>query len=236
MLPVLKRAKRKVTIFSIVVGVVIGMASSVASAATITQTFSYGPAYTDWSNGYVFNQFNTAFGTLNSVTVQPSGVLNTMGATFTDNSIQAETLTSFQETFLAGLTGPSATNLTSSTALPGMGPVILGPLGSGNNSASQSVSNVAFNLGSDTYYTSLNAYEGLGSVTFTGTAQASDSFFGDSNIDWTATTQATETVTLVYDYSPTSAPEPVSAVLSGSGLALLAVWRRKRLARAGNPR
>jgi len=212
------------------------MASSVASAATITQTFSYGPAYTDWSNGYVFNQFNTALGTLNSVTVQSSGVLNTMSATFTDNSIQPETLTSFQETFLAGLTGPSATNLSSSTALPGMGPIILGPLGSGTNSTSQSVSNVAFNLGSDTYYTSLNAYEGLGSVTFTGTAQASDSFSGDSNIDWTATTQATQTVTVVYDYNPTGVPEPVSVVLSGSGLALLAVWRRKRPAHTGNPR
>ena len=214
------------------VGIIVFMAPSATSANTMTQTLAYG-GYTNWSYGFVFNQFNTSLGTLNSVTVESTGVLNTMSATFTDNSTTSETLTYFQEVFQASLTGPNSTNLTASSSLPALGPVTLGPLGSGNNGTSESVSNVPTDLGSSTYTSSLGAFEGNSTVTFTGNALAGENFSGDSNINWSATTQATQTVDLIYNYTP-GVPEPVSLVLSGSGLALLALVRRRRPARTGN--
>ena len=54
-------------------------------------------------------------------------------------------------------------------------------------------------------------------------------FSGDSNIDWGATTTASQDVTLIYNYTP-GVPEPFSMVLSGSGLALVLLGR-KRLVR-----
>ena len=94
------------------------MVSGIAGATTITQTIDYGPGYTDWSNSYVFNQFNPALGALNSVTIESQGFLNIMTATFTNAATTSETLTSFQETFQTSLTGPGGTNQNSTVTLP----------------------------------------------------------------------------------------------------------------------
>jgi len=206
------------------------MVSGIAGATTITQTIDYGPGYTDWSNSYVFNQFNPALGALNSVTIESQGFLNIMTATFANAATTSETLTSFQETFQTSLTGPGGTNQNSTVTLPSIGPILLGPAGSGSDTASQNASNQSGNLAANTYTGSLGAYEGLGTISFTGGAQASQMFSGDSNIDWGATTTASQDVTLIYNYTP-GVPEPFSMVLSGSGLALVLLGR-KRLVRS----
>lgn len=222
---------RAISISLTTVGVLVSMGAGTAGATTITQTIDYGPSYTDWTNSYVFTQFNPSLGTLNFVTVESQGILNIMTATFTDPTKTAETLTSYQETFQATLTGPSGTNQNSTVALPSIGPITLGPAGSGSDTASQNASDQSGNLVTNTYTSSLGVYEGLGTVTFNGAAQALQMFSGDSNIDWGATTTASQDVTLIYNYTPTGIPEPFSMVLSGSGLAVMLLGG-KRLARS----
>ena len=73
-------------------------------------------------------------------------------------------------------------------------------------------------------------------MTFNGAAQALQMFSGDSNIDWGATTTASQDVTLIYNYTP-GVPEPFSMVLSGSGLALVLLGGKRLVrSRGGNSR
>jgi hypothetical protein len=226
---ILNRSTR-VALNSVAIGVIALIAFGTARADTIsTQTESVPATYTNWSNIYSFNQFNPALGTLQSVTVSSQGFLNDLGVTFTNTDGQTETVTSFQETFQVGLTGPGTLSQTSSGSLPAIPSFILNSGATSTYTGSPPTING--NVASNTFTSSLGAYEGSGNVTFTGTGVAYDTFAGGSNIKVDPVAEASQTVTLTYDYIPTPSPEPFSMSLSGIGLVLLSVIGRKRLVR-----
>ena len=216
---------------SVAIGVIALIALGTARADMIsTQTESIPATFTNWTNTYLFNQFNPALGTLESVTVSSQGFLNDLSVAFTNTDGVTENVYSYQETFQIGLAGPGISqNSSVASVILGSFPVLSGQTIT-DNLAPPTVNG---SLVSNTLSSSLGAFEGTGEVTFTGTSAAQQNSSANANLQVSPVAEASQTVTVTYDYKPTSTPEPFTMSLSGIGLVLLSLIGRKRLARHG---
>jgi hypothetical protein len=222
---------------SVAIGVIALIALGTARADVIsTQTLSVPVTDTNWNYTYYFNPFNPALGTLESVTVISQGALDDYVLTVTNTDGTNETISSLSAAFQIDLTGPgslTSVSQVSTATLPPIGSFIL----SSGASATYTLapiggSPVQGNQVTNTFTSSLGAYEGSTQVVFDGSASATYDLNSSSNIKVAAVTDASQTVTLEYDYCPkTPTPEPLSMSLSGIGLVVLSVFGRKRLVR-----
>jgi hypothetical protein len=217
------RSARRAPIFLIAA---ICLAGGAARANSIVQSATHGPASTDWSYVFTFNQFNPAWGTLNDVIVTSQGTVSTQGTV--TNHASAEESFSFQMTFQADLTLANGTTTQISIATPLS---VVYNLASGASGSFGPYSGQAGNAVTTTYTSpaELSLYIGAGAISFPSYTLTGESLTGGGNIGWNLVTTAQDAVTVEYDYTPSSsAPEPFSLALSGTGLLLVTVLARKR--------
>jgi hypothetical protein len=215
----------------------------VASAATIVQTASYS-FVPNGSQTLTFNKFNTALGTLTSVTV--SVVLNKTGGSF---QIDNDSATAGTIDLTHSVTG----SLSSTVSLLNTSLVAIGTSGSLTASSSltgQSIAattgdsvstfnstglgdNVVFNpenssdSDTGTIFSFVQAqYEGTGTYTTTVNALQTVGVTGVSGLQQAFTVSSVSgDVVVTYNYTAV-VPEPASALLGGLGF--LAILRRRR--------
>lgn len=191
-----------------------------ASANTVTQTLTFGPAVTNWAHTFSFAGFNTTLGTLTKVsdmiTENLAGSID-----ITNNGASSATfsahLTNVALKTFTGLTttSTSISGTASGTLAPGASTGVL-PL-TGTSS------------GSGTTMSGLSAFE-VASVLASATDKGSLSLLsstGDASAVFTDTGEVTDK--LVYTYTPTTVttPEPGTIALIGTALAGLG-WARRR--------
>jgi hypothetical protein len=191
-----------------------------ASAATITQTVTFGPAAVSWTHTFGFTPFNTALGTLTSVSDTITETLSGM-VTVTNTGAASGSFSAF----LTNVATKSLPGLTVTTT--DMGSLVTGMLAPGSSSSGTSMGT---NTGMMTTTTGLGAYEGstltavatdAGSITLSGPGAGMASF-----VDSGAVTDK-----LIFTYTPTTTtttPEPATLALIGTGLAGLAIARRRK--------
>lgn len=190
-----------------------------ARADIITQEQSYS-GLTDWSQNLTFNQFNPAWGALNSVTINLDGNV---------------TLTSSIQNNAAGTAYFNITeDFTLQGTVPGSSPLTLSPVlnQSYNIPSGSTVGQTTMGSASQgaTLTSGLSAWEGPGTVVLPGSADASFSYSisgGNNVVNLTSVAGLDATVT--YDY--TAVPDsPVPFWAGGGGLAMvfwMAVRQRK---------
>ncbi|HTV28246.1 MAG TPA: choice-of-anchor E domain-containing protein [Xanthobacteraceae bacterium] len=193
--------------------------ASVASAGTITQTVTFGPAATNWTHTFSFTGFNSALGTLtkvsDTITDVLAGTVNVTNNGASSATFSAHLTNTGSKTF-PGLT-VSALDVSSTAS---------GTLAPGASSGSVPLSGTASSTGTTT--SGLASYE-VATVNAVATDRGSltlGSSTGDASATFTDTGEIIDK--LVYTYSSTPVPEPGALVLLGSGLAFLGFVRRRK--------
>ena len=225
--------------------------AGLASATTITEsawfTIPNGPnpgdptrtlTLTDW-NGVnetiSLAKFDSSLGVLNSVTLTLYADADSAG-TITNNSNSGITVNQWDAYLRVKLLAPDAV-LPATVTTPDLLHVdsLLVSLTPGSTVAqggSVSYANHTTSAPTDstTYTTGLDGYKGIGDIIFplfTTTRTISD--LSGGVLDLTQITAARAQVTIQYDYTPgTDTPEPAAAVLLGSALVGISVFRRRR--------
>ncbi len=172
---------------------------------------------TDWTGNFVIPYFNSALGTLNSVTLTLDGQVSTLfSITSTQTNTRTTTANSAADISIAALGLSVASTGSQTVSVPGGATVSVGPvLGTGSDSVAGIVAE----------------WIGSGDRLLAATAFGNSGTVGGGNLDTSVQTWANGTLTVVYDYTvpaPAQIPEPASMALIGLGaLGLAAVRRRK---------
>lgn len=198
--------------------------ASAASAATVTQTLTFGPTKTAWSHTFSFAPFNPALGTLVKVTdIITENLSGTVEITNSGSSSATYTafLTDTATKMFSGLT-----TLTKTISNTVSSPPPLTPFGTPGDTTGL-VALSGSSTGSATTTSGLAAFEGASVVATAKDVGALS--FSSNTANATATFDGVGQVVdkLIYTYT-TTVPEPGTLALIGSALAGLAVFRRRK--------
>lgn len=181
-----------------------------ATADTLTNSLSFGPASFDYNTSLNFPLFDPSLGTLNSITFKLQGsVTSDQGAeNLSVNSggnvtlISRATMTLFRPDNTAlVITIPGATNVFTATTFDGS--VDFG----GTSGASYSQVSTSSDLSVYSGASDLNLFTGLGTIGLPISAAGTSTANGSGTITSTFSTQGSTTATVIYDFSPTVVPE-----------------------------
>lgn len=211
-----------------------GIAASAASATTLSYTDSVTLQSTNWIEMLSVDQFDSALGDLNSVTVMLTGTV--------EGEASAESLDAAPATItldLSALISASTANLgnvaavlpvVSSTEMLDMFDGLIdfdGPSGTASGVVTADDMDTGVLTGAD-----MAEFIGGGSVVLSLEAMGQSSGTGAGNLITSFLTSAAATVTVVYDYDPAQGPAPVplpaSVLLLGAALGGLGLARRKK--------
>ncbi len=199
---------------------------SMASANTLSYTATVPLQATDISQSVSVQQFNSALGTLNSITVQLSGTYTISSLIFVNNSASVSTFKgSSGVTFIA-----SGGGFINDVNDPGYNPFTIDASSSVNNgnsirlaagATSRDYATSPFSLTSSNSITSdvdsanFGLYQGNSTVAFLFQTAGYSLFSitGGNNLQINQIAKASGTVTVTYNY--TAVPEPVVPVFSG---------------------
>ena len=213
--------------------------SNTVGTFTCTETVSFGPVATDFSNvALTFDRFTdgAAAGfteTLTSVAFSFGGTASASG-TLTNKAPSTQTF-SFLETetlsFVGGAGSPFVGSATASGDLLSIGPITVAAGASVTVNGSLSLISSTFNT------TTVASYIGAGTFQILSSSLTNESFNGGGgNIQQALATSATPTGTLTYTFQTAQAvspvPEPETYALMLVGLAALScIGRRRKLVR-----
>ncbi len=216
-----------------------GFAATAAEAGMVTYSDSISQTTTNWSNVLTVSKFDTSLGTLNSVTITFGGSvvsnakvesLDATSSTITAKS-SAELKLSYSDGTLLFDETPTNSKTFNASAFDGM-------IDFGGTSG-HSFGNVTATISPNdmTVLTSgaeFAAFQGTGTYSFSTSTNDHSSTTGAGNLISQISTTAGDSVSVTYDYTPTSSvPEPSTAVTAAIGVVVCGlVHRLRRRARA----
>jgi len=234
--------KKNILASALVVG---GLAlSSLASAATVTTSFSLGPTTTELNNGNstgIFNQFNSSLGTLTGVTIDLTGL--SVSTTSLHNNASGSQTFKYTSTLdwsfdiFAG-SGNIYDAFTTVLATTGNNTAYLKTVGTNVTLAAGANLNLGTRTETYDYSTNDTLLTGVTLSDFIGTGTlgigcntATTSSFtgGGGNILANQTTTGSCSGLITYTYTEGSpVPEPASLIIMGIGFFGMAALRKRR--------
>ncbi|MGB0661622.1 MAG: choice-of-anchor E domain-containing protein [Mangrovicoccus sp.] len=200
-----------------------------ANAATTSYSDSISMTSLDFDTTLSVAKFDSALGTLNSVTVELTGVVDG-GAEYENRSTSSGTTFKLSVAALieaAFSFGGSVEVNVSPTGLSS--PITVGVFDGTLDFAGTSGGSVSGLTDTDTdskiYTTGLSNFIGAGNLDIFINADGTSQAIGGANVATIFTTDASASVKVTYDYSPI--PLPAALPLLGAGIGALAIARRR---------